>query len=131
MPTHIEAAAPGRRARGGPAARRMAPHQRPSAPALCLLFAALLALVAPPGTAGVDVKQPAASNATSTSTDVQLDLGQYYFNPSVVRHKGVYLSTARTAEMKRVESTTWVGYVLGEFHVSLRFECGGVVGLSG
>jgi len=44
----------------------------------------------------------------ATPFDVKLELGRYFFNPSIVKHKGVYLSTARTAEMKRVDSTTWV-----------------------
>jgi hypothetical protein len=41
-------------------------------------------------------------------SDVRLELGPYFFNPSVVRHpKGVYLATARTAHMKRVGKTNW------------------------
>jgi hypothetical protein len=41
-------------------------------------------------------------------SDVRLELGPYFFNPSVVRHaKGVYLATARTAHMKRVDRTNW------------------------
>jgi hypothetical protein len=48
------------------------------------------------------------------STDVLLNLGPYFFNPSIVRHRGVYLSTARTAHMKRIDRTNWwfnEGYV--------------------
>lgn len=41
-------------------------------------------------------------------SDVRLELGPYFFNPSVVRHpKGVYLATARTAHMKREGKTNW------------------------
>lgn len=39
--------------------------------------------------------------------DMKLDLGQYYFNPSVVEHKNLYFSTARTAYMKRLNKTNW------------------------
>lgn len=39
--------------------------------------------------------------------DIKLDLGPYFFNPSIVRHRGVYLATARTAHMKRIDKTNW------------------------
>lgn len=48
-----------------------------------------------------------APPARPTPYDVQLNLGPYFFNPSIVKHKGVYLSTARTAHMKRIEKTNW------------------------
>jgi type II secretory pathway pseudopilin PulG len=73
---------------------RACARRRALAPAL--LLAALIAAGAAP---------PAA--AKPTPRDVQLTLGPYYFNPSIVKHRGVYLSTARTAEMKRVDATTW------------------------
>ena len=57
---------------------------------------------------------PAPQPQPSPSTDVLLNLGPYFFNPSIVRHRGVYLSTARTAHMKRIDRTNWwfnEGYV--------------------
>ncbi len=39
--------------------------------------------------------------------DVKLELGPYFFNPSIVQHRGVYLATARTAHMKRIDKTNW------------------------
>lgn len=50
---------------------------------------------------------PAAELQPAQPTDVLLDLGPYFFNPSIVRHRGVYLSTARTAHMKRIDRTNW------------------------
>lgn len=50
---------------------------------------------------------PAAELQHPQPTDVLLDLGPYFFNPSIVRHRGVYLSTARTAHMKRIDRTNW------------------------
>lgn len=50
---------------------------------------------------------PAAELQPPQPTDVLLDLGPYFFNPSIVRHRGVYLSTARTAHMKRIDRTNW------------------------
>jgi hypothetical protein len=45
--------------------------------------------------------------AADKPEDVKLELGPYFFNPSIVRHQGVYLSTARTAHMKRIDRTNW------------------------
>jgi hypothetical protein len=50
---------------------------------------------------------PAAELDGGSPSDVLLDLGPYFFNPSIVRHRGVYLSTARTAHMKRIDRTNW------------------------
>ncbi|WIA21773.1 hypothetical protein OEZ85_000932 [Tetradesmus obliquus] len=50
---------------------------------------------------------PAAELQGGSPSDVLLDLGPYFFNPSIVRHRGVYLSTARTAHMKRIDRTNW------------------------
>lgn len=57
---------------------------------------------------------PAPQLQAVPSTDVLLSLGPYFFNPSIIRHRGVYLSTARTAHMKRIDRTNWwfnEGYV--------------------
>lgn len=57
---------------------------------------------------------PTPQQQAAPSTDVLLSLGPYFFNPSIVRHRGVYLSTARTAHMKRIDRTNWwfnEGYV--------------------
>lgn len=57
---------------------------------------------------------PTPQQQAAPSTDVLLNLGPYFFNPSIVRHRGVYLSTARTAHMKRIDRTNWwfnEGYV--------------------
>lgn len=57
---------------------------------------------------------PAPRPQPAPATDVLLNLGPYFFNPSIVRHRGVYLSTARTAHMKRIDRTNWwfnEGYV--------------------
>lgn len=57
---------------------------------------------------------PAPGRQAAPATDVLLNLGPYFFNPSIVRHRGVYLSTARTAHMKRIDRTNWwfnEGYV--------------------
>jgi hypothetical protein len=57
---------------------------------------------------------PAPQQQAVPSTDVLLSLGPYFFNPSIIRHRGVYLSTARTAHMKRIDRTNWwfnEGYV--------------------
>lgn len=45
--------------------------------------------------------------AHGLGTDIKLELGEYFFNPSVVEHNGIYMATARTAHMKRVHATTW------------------------
>ena len=75
---------------------------------------ALLLLAAP----ATDTRAGGGASSSSSSSssllqrptpyDVKLDLGPYFFNPSIVRHRGVYLSTARTAHMKRIERTNWV-----------------------
>ena len=52
----------------------------------------------------VCITRPAGAAKTE---DIQLDLGPYFFNPSIVKHHGVYLSTARTAHMKRIDRTNW------------------------
>jgi hypothetical protein len=50
---------------------------------------------------------PAAEVPPAPPKDVLLELGPYFFNPSIVRHRGVFLSTARTAHMKRIDKTNW------------------------
>jgi hypothetical protein len=73
---------------------------------LLLLLCALLPLS--PGGGGGD------GGSSAPPSDVLLNLGPYFFNPSIVRHRGVYLSTARTAHMKRIDRTNWwfnEGYV--------------------
>eukprot|EP00879_Flechtneria_rotunda_P018038 GHRR01018907.1.p2 GENE.GHRR01018907.1~~GHRR01018907.1.p2 ORF type:complete len:171 (+),score=50.71 GHRR01018907.1:1156-1668(+) len=50
---------------------------------------------------------PAAEVQPAGPVDVLLDLGPYFFNPSIAKHRGVYLSTARTAHMKRIDRTNW------------------------
>ncbi|GBF99713.1 hypothetical protein Rsub_12425 [Raphidocelis subcapitata] len=69
--------------------------------AVALLVAVALALAAPGAQGDVDAA------ARPTPYDVQLELGPFYFNPSIVHHGGVYLSTARTAHMKRIDRTNW------------------------
>jgi len=68
---------------------------------LVALVGVTLLCVAAPGAEGN------AAAARPTPYDVQLQLGPYFFNPSIVKHRGVYLSTARTAHMKRIERTNW------------------------
>jgi hypothetical protein len=72
----------------------------PWAAAALLLWAALS--VALPGADG-----DGGGAGRATPYDVQLDLGPYLFNPSIVAHGSVYLSTARTAHMKRIDRTNW------------------------
>ncbi|KAF8059755.1 LPA1 [Scenedesmus sp. PABB004] len=69
--------------------------------AVWLTLAAGAALVLGALVPAAEVGPPAAP------ADVALDLGRYYFNPSIVRHRGLYLSTARTAHMKRIDRTNW------------------------
>ncbi|GBF90507.1 hypothetical protein Rsub_03503 [Raphidocelis subcapitata] len=81
---------------------------------LALVMGLLILYSALPGrgfVAGRLLSGPAAAAAGAAApagpVDVQLSLGEYFFNPSVVAHRGVYLSTARTAEMKRIDATNW------------------------
>lgn len=68
--------------------------------AVALVGLLLLAVVIAPGAAGGAAQRP-------TPYDIQLNLGPYFFNPSIVKHRGVYLTTARTAHMRRIDSTNW------------------------
>jgi hypothetical protein len=67
---------------------------------LVALVGVTLLFIAAPGAEGGDAARP-------TPYDVLLQLGPYFFNPSIVKHRGVYLSTARTAHMKRIDKTNW------------------------
>lgn len=69
--------------------------------AVAALGITLLILAAP----AADLTSSAPARATPY--DVKLELGPYFFNPSIVKHRGVFLSTARTAHMKRIEKTNW------------------------
>lgn len=76
---------------------------------LCLVGGALLLLgvLVPGSSPPAGGPGSGAAAAGSPLEDVRLDLGPYFFNPSIVRHRGVYLATARTAHMKRVDRTNW------------------------
>lgn len=89
------------RARGGPLPlmARLAPWL-----AIALIGLVLLGAAAPGAEGGADGGVP-----RPVPYDVALTLGPFFFNPSVVRHRGVYLATARTAHMKRIEKTNWWG----------------------
>jgi hypothetical protein len=89
------------------AAERLRQQQR-SMPLLLRSFAAwgalgLLALLVLTSL----LPSPDDGGAGQPPRDVLLNLGPYFFNPSIVRHRGVYLSTARTAHMKRIDRTNW------------------------
>jgi hypothetical protein len=79
--------------------------------ALALVGAALLFAAGAPAAEGASGGNGSATGGAlasrATPYDVRLALGPYFFNPSIVRHRGVYLSTARTAHMKRIEKTNW------------------------
>jgi hypothetical protein len=75
--------------------------------ALALVGAALLFAARAPGAEGSNGTVATLPGSRSTPYDVRLALGPYFFNPSIVKHRGVYLSTARTAHMKRIEKTNW------------------------
>lgn len=93
------------------AARRLLPWAGAALAAI-----AVLALLVLSGGGSSEAGAAAASSSSSSNTklngpsqsDVRLELGPYFFNPSVVRHpKGVYLATARTAHMERAGKTNW------------------------
>jgi hypothetical protein len=92
---HHKTAGDARLRQWGMLARRLAPWLALGLVGLLLL---LLSQASGPGQSGAAIlREP----------DIKLELGPYFFNPSIVRHRGVYLATARTAHMKRIDKVNW------------------------
>jgi hypothetical protein len=92
--------------RGSGVRRRLAQQTPTALVQLMMLLVVTCFLLLPFGGAS-EPGPPLAHNQEFVGSDRRLDLGPYFFNPSVVEFEGQHLTTARTAYMKAIAGRWW------------------------